>query len=47
MDRVAGNQLCLRRVNFLRGLELLEFSEGAAQADVTGRHVDQVDPDGR
>ena len=45
MDRLAGNQLCLRRVDFLRGLELLEFREGTAQADVAGRHVDQLDRD--
>ena len=37
--------VAFRQVDFLRGLELLEFREGTAQADVVGRHVDQLDRD--
>ena len=46
MDRLAGNQLVPPPGPISSaGLELLEFREGAAQADVVGRHVDQLDRD--
>ena len=32
-------------VDFRRGLELLEFRDGTAQADVVSRHVDELDRD--